>query len=133
MISQMMITISRSGQGTFDELGEHSCDLKMNCNLYALQTLQTLRLMDLLHKYVRYRYLLHVRSEKQAHWLCSSGLSHTNCYLYVNYMAVIDTEQMNAAPKTIPVRMATFSWMRHDKKFQTDSLDYGLTTCWKKL
>lgn len=89
MISQMMITISRSGQGTIDELGEHSPDLKMNCDLYALQTLQTLQLMDLLHKYVRYRYLLHVRSEKQAHWLCSSGLSHTSCYLYVNYMAVI--------------------------------------------
>jgi len=39
MISQMMITISRSVQGTFDELGEHSHDLKANCDLYALQTL----------------------------------------------------------------------------------------------
>ena len=45
---------------------------------------QTWQLMDLPHKYVRYRYLVHVICETWAHWLHSSRLSHTSSYLLVH-------------------------------------------------
>ena len=40
---------------------------------------QTWQLRDLPHKYVRYRYPVHVICETWAHWLHSSRLSHTSC------------------------------------------------------
>jgi len=40
--------------------------------------------MDLPHKYVQYRYPLHVICEMRAYWLRSSGLSHTSSYPLVH-------------------------------------------------
>ena len=45
---------------------------------------QTWQLMDLPHKYVRYRYPVHVICETWAHWLRSSRLSHTSSYPLVH-------------------------------------------------
>jgi len=45
---------------------------------------QTWQLMDLPHKYVRYRYPVHVICETWALWLHSSRLSHTSSYLLVH-------------------------------------------------
>ena len=55
------------------------------CYTMRLQNaVQTWQLMDLPHKYVRYRYPLHVICETWAHWLRSSRLSHTSSYPLVH-------------------------------------------------
>ena len=54
------------------------------CKMRMQNAVQTWQLMDLPHKYVRYRYPVHVICEMWAHWLHSSRLSHTSSYLLVH-------------------------------------------------
>jgi len=54
------------------------------CKLCMQNAVQTWQLMDLPHKYGRYRYLVHVICETWVHWLHSSRLSHTSSYLPVH-------------------------------------------------
>ena len=55
------------------------------CGKLRMQNaVQTWQLMDLNHKYVWYRYPVHVICETWAHWLHSSRLSHTSSYLLVH-------------------------------------------------
>ena len=54
------------------------------CMVCVQNAVQTWQLMDLPHKYVRYRYPVHVICETWAHWLHSSRLSHTSSYLLVH-------------------------------------------------
>ena len=54
------------------------------CKLRMQNTVQTWQLMDLPHKYVRYRYPVHVICETWVHWLLSSRLSHASSYLLVH-------------------------------------------------
>ena len=54
------------------------------CMMRVQNAAQNWQLMDLPHKYVRYRYPVHVICETWAHWLHSSRLSHTSSYLLVH-------------------------------------------------
>ena len=54
------------------------------CMMRMQNAVQTWQLMDLPHKYVRYRYPVHVIYETWAHWLHSSRLSLTSSYLLVH-------------------------------------------------
>ena len=54
------------------------------CMVRVQNAVQTWQLMDLPHKYVRYRYPVHVICETWVHWLHSSRLSHTSSYLLVH-------------------------------------------------
>ena len=54
------------------------------CMMRMQNAVQTWQLMDLPHKYVQYRYPVHVICETWAHWLHSSRLFHTSFYLLVH-------------------------------------------------
>ena len=54
------------------------------CTMHLQNAVQTWQLMDLPHKYVRYRYPVHVICETWAHWLRISRLSHTSSYPLVH-------------------------------------------------
>ena len=54
------------------------------CMMRVQNAVPTWQLMDLPHKYVQYRYPVHVICETWAHWPHSSRLSHTSSYLLVH-------------------------------------------------
>ena len=54
------------------------------CMMRIQNAVQTWQLMDLPHKYVQYRYPVHVICETWAHWLHSSRLYHTSSCLLVH-------------------------------------------------